>query len=331
MEDAPQIQPCQLMRGHTKNVRGVVHLQDKQHIITCSYDGSLRLWDRESGAQIGNDWRDDGDKILGVGTIALSPNGKTVASGSWDGTVKLWDIETRKIIAKWTGHTSCMYSVCWSADGGRVASGSWDKTIRVWDVESGETVLGPISTGQQEVWAVAYSPDTSKIAASGDKEKAINIWDASTGELLSTLEQGAYSLAWTSDQKKLIAGCDDSIRIFNTTTWQQIAVLADGTNLIPAISLFNDRLLASGSWDDTARLWNLDTNLQIGPPLKHRHWVRDIAFSTDGKFLVTACEDNNVYVWDIDSILKDAGLEDLLSVPNVSVCLASVSCFPAEH
>jgi len=302
-------------------------------------DGLLRLWDRETGAQIGNDWREDGDKAE-VLTIALSPNGKTVASGSMDGTVRLWDIETRKVTVKWTGHTQHVWSVCWSPDGGRVASGSRNGTVRVWEVESGETVLGTIKTGHEYVNAVVYSPDGSKIAIGGSDQDAISIWNARTSELLSRLKQRSYvySLAWTSDQKKLIASGGDPgsmgfMVIFNTATWEQSTVLEGHTERFRAISLFqNDRLLARSSWDKTARLWNLDTNLPVGPPLQHQHWVDDIAFSSDGQFLVTACRDNNAYVWDIHTILEDAGLEDLLSVSFLNCTKNGISpLFAKDH
>ena len=84
MEPTSATEPRQMMRGHTGWVRGVVHLPDGRRIITCSLDGSLRLWEIESGTQIGNDWRDGGEE--GVWSIASSPNSKTVASGSSDGT-----------------------------------------------------------------------------------------------------------------------------------------------------------------------------------------------------------------------------------------------------
>jgi len=56
MEKTSQIEPYRTMRGPTEGVLGVVHLPDGRHIITCFWDGSLRLWDRESGVQIENDW-----------------------------------------------------------------------------------------------------------------------------------------------------------------------------------------------------------------------------------------------------------------------------------
>ncbi|KAG1787027.1 WD40-repeat-containing domain protein [Suillus plorans] len=157
--------------------------------------------------------------------------------------------------------------------------------------------------------------------ATGGYDEGIKIWDAMTGELLSTikLDRTVWSLTWTSDEKKLIAGCGNGpIRIFDTATWQQIAVLEGHIDVVFSLTLFpNDRLLASASWDKTARLWSLDTNLQIGPPLQHKHEVECAAFSADGKLLSTVgWDDKNAYVWDIQNILKIAGLEDLLSIPD---------------
>jgi len=123
-----------------------------------------------------------------VWSIALSPNGKTVASGGRDGKIGLWDVETKNVVARWTGHTGTMMSLSCSADGERVVSGSDDGTIRVWDVESGDTVLGPIKTAHWNVFVVIYSPDTINIATGGYNEDALQIWDAKTGNLLLTIK-----------------------------------------------------------------------------------------------------------------------------------------------
>jgi len=283
--------------------------------------------------QIGNDWRDDeggdgGNGKHAVWIIALSPNEKTIASGGRSGKVRLWDVETEKLVARWIGHTDGTRSLCWSVDGERVVSGSNDGTIRVWDVESGDTVLGPIKTGHMNVFAVIYSPDTTKIATSGYEENALKIWDAKTGNLLSTIkhDRSVWRLVWTSDQKKLITGSYASIRIFDTATWQQIAILEGHTFFVSSLSLFqNDRLLASASSDNTARLWNLDTNLPVGLPIQHPVPVYSAAISPDGKQLVTGCGDTNAYVWDIHTTLKDAGLEDLLSAHDVNTSTSALS------
>ncbi|KAG1871376.1 WD40-repeat-containing domain protein [Suillus subalutaceus] len=319
---ASMIKTQKMMRGHTKLVRGVAHLPGGQRIITCSRDGSLRLWDLESCTQLGEDWRDEGDEI-GVWSMALSPNGRTIASSYLDGTVRLWDVETRMVITKWKEPSEDVNSICWSPDGLQVVIGSADGTARVWDVESGEPLmvqgLNPIQTGHESVYVVSYSPKATKIATGGYNEDGIEIWDAKIGKLLSTIkhEYAVWSLAWTSDENKLISGSGNgSLRIFDTATWHETAVLEGHNQVVEAITLFrNDRLLASTSWDKTARLWNLDTNISIGLPLKHEKDVEYAAFSADGKMLSTACADENAYVWNIHAILKAAGLENLLSIP----------------
>ncbi|KAG2096531.1 WD40-repeat-containing domain protein [Suillus discolor] len=267
----------------------------------------------EKGAQIGEDWRDGEDEVA-VRSMVLSPNGKTIAIGCHDGKVRLWDVETKEVIAKWIGHRDVVCTLSWSPDGKRVLSGSWDGMVRVWDVKSGETVetVLTIKTGHQWVNAVVYSPDATKIATGGD-EDAIQIWDAKTGGLLNTLKHDiqVWSLAWTSDGK-LISGSFGQIRIFDTATWQQIAILEGHTDFVNAISVSqNQRFLASTSLDKTARLWNLNTGLSVNPPLQHEDWVRCTAISADGKLLVTGSENADAYTWDIHAIFKKAGLEDL--------------------
>jgi hypothetical protein len=251
--------------------------------------------------------------------MALSPNGQTIANGSLDSSVRLWDVETKRIISKWTGHTYITRALCWSADGERVASGSWDGTTRVWDVKSGKTIL-TIKTGHKWVQAVMYSPDSSKLVTGGYEENAVKIWDTKAGELLNTLKHNfpVYSLAWTSDGKKLISGSFGLIRIFDTATWQEIAILEGHTSFVNAISLSqNNRFIASVSDDRTARLWNLDTNFQVGLPLQHEDSLPSAGLSPDGKALVTCCKNKNAYAWNVHAILKKAGLEDLLPIPDI--------------
>ncbi|KAG2038630.1 WD40-repeat-containing domain protein [Suillus americanus] len=303
------------MGGHTDWVNGVVHLPRGRRIITCSTDGLLRLRDLESGTQIGEDWKNE-EGEAGVRSMALSPNGKTVASGHNDGKVRLWDVKTRKVKNKWAGHTEVVGALCWSADGSRVASGSWDGTARIRDVRSGKTVL-TIETEHRWVNAVIYSPDATKIATGGDGKDAVKIWNGKTGALFKTLKHDitVFSLAWTSDGKKLISG-SFQIRIFNTATWEEIGVLDSGhRRLVQAISLsLNNRLLASAPLDRTARLWNLDTNLPIGPPLQHEDHLHCSSLSPDGKLLLTGCENKKVCAWDIHAVLKKAGLENQLLI-----------------
>ncbi|KAG2051597.1 WD40 repeat-like protein [Suillus hirtellus] len=321
--EAPAVTPCQKFEGHTNWVDGAIHLPGGQRIMTCSWDGSLRVWNLKSGKQIGDDWQDEETKVR---TIALSPDGKKVVSGSDDGGVRLWDIDTGKVIGRWMGHTDGVASIYWSRDGQRVLSGSYDGTARQWDVENGETILTPIKAGYT-LFAVVYSPDMTLFATGGaeryhsswdeDNKSVVKIWNAKTGELVATLEGHTYwvrCLVWTPNGKTLISGSyDNSIRTWNTSTWKQIALLEGHTSLVKCIAISpNSRILASASWDDTARLWNLDNNQPISSPLQHPDHINSVSFSADGKLLATGCGDANAYTWDVFAIVKEAGLDELL-------------------
>jgi WD40 repeat protein len=195
-------------------------------------------------------------------------------------------------------------------------SGSWDGTAIVWNVKTGETIL-EIKTGHECVHTVKYSPDNTQIATGGYNvdDYAAKIWDAKTGELIATLDHDwqVFSLAWTSDGKKLITASCGPISIFDTATWEQTGTLDGHTDWVNAISLPCNRLLASASDDNTARIWNLDTNLPVGPPLQHKDWVHSPAFSANGQVLVTGCSKGDTYTWNVNAILTKAGLEDLLN------------------
>jgi WD40 repeat protein len=309
--------------GHSGVVWVVVHLLDRQRIITCSGDGSLRVWDLENEKQIGDDLRDGEGAVW---TMALSPDGTKVVSGSLDGTVRLWDIDTGKVIAKWTGHTMEVSSVCWSRDGRRVASGSNDGTVKQWDVVSGATISKSIETEQTNVNAVVYSPDTTMFATASRRDNlstGIEIWDANTGELVAALKgqtSFAHCLAWTADGKTLISGSDDgSIWTWGTTSWGMIAVLDAHATGVSAIAISpNGRILASASSDRTARLWNLENGQPIGSPLEHANIVSCVSFSADGKLLATGCYDHNAYTWEVSAHIGEAGLNDFSLDPTVS-------------
>jgi WD40 repeat protein len=221
----------------------------------------------------------------------------------------LWSIDTGKVIKTWTGHTDSVKSVRWSPDGGRVVSGSDDTTFRVWDVKSGRFILGPINAGDY-VHAVCYSPDAKMIAAGGI---SLKIWDANSGKLLKTFigSLPTSSLAWTSNGKTFISGRSK----YDTATWSKVDLCEDyGTTAISVSP--NDRILATTSFSGmTVRLWDLETNQPIGTPLDHPDDVNSATFSVDGKFLLTCCDDNHIYTWDVSAIAKEAGLpSDIVSI-----------------
>ncbi|KAG2344716.1 WD40 repeat-like protein [Suillus weaverae] len=184
--------------------------------------------------------------------------------------------------------------------------------------------------GQQECGmsrAATPSLNQSRLAICVD-ESSVKLWDVKTGELLKTLKANTLAgevlcLAWSSDVNTLISGSlnvNGSIRKFDTATGTQTAVLEGHQHLVKALSLSpNDRILASASSDKTTRLWNIENNQPIGPPLLHENAVRSVAFSPDGKLLATVCAGHHIYTWDVAAIVREAGYGRLLtaSAPKV--------------
>jgi WD40 repeat protein len=114
---------------------------------------------------------------LGVNSVAFSPDGRLLASGSDDKTIKLWDVASGSLVRTLTGHTEYVNSVAFSPDGRLLASGSGDRTIKLWEVASGRevrTLYGHTSG----VGSVAFSPD-GRLLASGSDDYTIKLWDIS--------------------------------------------------------------------------------------------------------------------------------------------------------
>ena len=109
-----------------------------------------------------------------VYSIAFSPDGKSILSGSHDKTIKLWDVTTRAQILTIQAHSSWVHSVTFTPDGKTLASGSDDNTIKLWDVTTGAQIR-TIQAHSGSVRSVAFSPD-GKILVSGSGDKTINIW-----------------------------------------------------------------------------------------------------------------------------------------------------------
>src|SRR6266581_3777271 len=117
-----------------------------------------------------------------VRSIALSPDGQRIVSGSDDGTIRVWNATTGETEAgPFTGHTSLVFSVAFSPDGQHIVSGSFDQTIRVWNATTGETEAGPFTVHTGPVSSVAFSPDGQRIV-SGCLDGTVRMWDATMRE-----------------------------------------------------------------------------------------------------------------------------------------------------
>ena len=157
--------------------------------VVCGVDN---MWPRELIQLQGHDRE--------VNSVAFSPDGSKIISGSSDKTIRVWDASTGiEMLPPLRGHDGSILSVAFSPNGSKIISGSDDKTIRVWDSSTGAEMLPPFRGHHDAIHSVAFSPDGAKII-SGSHDRTIRVWDASTGiEMLPPLrghDAGVNSVAF---------------------------------------------------------------------------------------------------------------------------------------
>ena len=236
-----------------------------------------------------------------VRSVAFSPDGKRLVSGSHDHSVKLWDTATGRGLLTLEGHSGQVRSVAFSPEGTRLASGSNDKTVKLWDTTTGGELF-TLRGHSGWVLSVAFSPDGTRLAsASGDK--TIKLWDTVAGRELLTLEghsDRVRAIAFSPDGRRLASGSwDKTIKLWDAATGGEPLTLKGRSGRVLAVAFSPDGTrLASGSWDDAIKLWDTATGGELLTLKGHSGRVLSVAFSPGGKCLASGGDDRSVKLWD---------------------------------
>ncbi|EDR06794.1 uncharacterized protein LACBIDRAFT_299673 [Laccaria bicolor S238N-H82] len=241
-----------------------------------------------------------------VTSVAFSPDGRHIVSGSGDKTVRVWDAQTgQSVMDPLKGHDNWVTSVAFSPDGRHIVSGSRDKTVRVWDAQTGQSVMDPLKGHDDCVTSVAFSPDGRHIV-SGSRDKTVRVWDAQTGQSVMDPLKGhdnwVTSVAFSPDGRHIVSGSrDKTVRVWDAQTGQSVMDPLKGhDSWVTSVAFSPDgRHIVSGSSDKTVRVWDAQTGQSVMDPLKgHDDWVTSVAFSPDGRHIVSGSRDKTVRVWD---------------------------------
>lgn len=245
-----------------------------------------------------------------VWSVAVSPDGKAIASGSTDGTIQIWKVGSGNLrvpMRTLYGHSEPIWSLAISPDGKLLASGSADKTIKVWNLSTGE-LLDTLKGHTAGIFSVAFSPDSQRVA-SGSFDKSVKLWQINTdknwrfaGNLLYTFSghsQEVQSVAFSPDSRTLAsASTDGTIKVWNWRTGKLMRTLAGHSDSVWSVAISPDgKTLASGSWDKTIKLWNLEKGTLRRTLYGHSEQIHSVAFSPNGKTLASGDLGGTIKLW----------------------------------
>ncbi|MFN0014773.1 MAG: WD40 repeat domain-containing protein, partial [Saprospiraceae bacterium] len=244
-----------------------------------------------------------------VRSVAFSPDGKQILTGSDDNTARLWDLSDGKLHALFT-HASYVRSVAFSPDGKQVLTGSYDQTAKLWDLSGRE--LQKFSGHTSSVNSVAFSPDGKQVLTSS-YDKTAKLWDLSGRELQTfighdtTVSSVAFSPACPADPgggKQVLTGSyDKTAKLWNLSgrelqTFSGHASSVNSVAFSPACPADpgGGKQILTGSDDKTAKLWDL-SGRELQTFSGHTSSVRSVAFSPDGKQVLTGSDDKTAKLW----------------------------------
>lgn len=285
-----------------------------------------------------------------VTSIAFSPDGATLASGSEDKTIEMWKLDAGKRWYTLTGHSDWVTCVAFSPDGATLASGGRDKTIQIWDLNKGKWWYA-LRGHEDRVYAVAFSPD-GQVLASGSRDKTVQLWNLNKGRRISALTGhagGVEAVAFSPGGEFLATGSrDKTVQLWDWQNGRSICTLAEHGDWVRAIAFAatsssisplsqggagGGSILVSGSRDGTAKLWRVDTDgggTLLRSMRDNSGDVLCVAFSPDGGVLATGSRDGSIYLWDAATgglleLLTGHGGEVLSVAFGADGCLASGS------
>jgi len=250
-----------------------------------------------------------------VTSVAFSPDGRSVLSGSGDNIIRLWEVPTGKEPRLLKGHSKRITSIAFSPDGQSVLSVSLDKTIRIWEAstgkekrmrEGGMLQSGVIGLG---VTSAIFSPNGKSVLSAGPIRAVL--WDLQTGGEIKTL--GSFlttsadfnSVAFSPDGRSVLSGSlslRGTVKIWDIATEEVVRTFQGHSDNVSSVAFSPDgRYVLSGSWDNTIRLWEVSTGREIGLLKGHSNRVTSVAFSPDGQYVLSGSWDNTVRLWEVST------------------------------
>ncbi len=323
--------------GHRNRIWTVAFHPNGTQVASGGDDNHTKIWDLERERCI--------KTIVGhtnaILSVKLSPDGSYLASGSEDTTIRIWSIDREKVVQTLREHTNRVWSVNFSPDGRLLASGSADYTIKLWDWQVGNC-LKTLRGHNSWVWRTLFSPD-GRTLASTSYDQTVKIWDVDTGACLNTLQGHNSPVIYAnfSPNGELLVSCDFAgiIKLWNPrlpfakrleekadqgSTGEYYRDIGEHSNSVWSVTFSSDgQWLVSSSYDETIKLWSVETGECLQIFLGHRGPIISAKFSHDDRSIISVGVDRSLKIWDIQtgkclhSLTEHSGLIYTLDIGSI--------------
>lgn len=292
------------MTGDYRNMNSAALSPDQSMLASAHGSGigvksQIRIWDALNGSNLLTIRLDHGP----VWEVEWSPDGAYLAFGNHDGGLVILETRTWQVKFRFQQHSGMLQEIAWSHKGNRIATGDQHGALRVWDLPSGELAY-TVRPHSGNIENLRWSPDDQYIAtASWDRTAAIS--DSKSGGVVYRFEgftSYVTNVAWSLDGEAIAAS---SLEKPYLMMWKledanfPVSLIGHKSKVDKIEWSPVSKMLASGSADNTVRVWN-DTGA-----LKHVFDVKgsgspDLAWSKDGS-LLAATDDRSIRIWNIST------------------------------
>jgi WD40 repeat protein len=235
-----------------------------------------------------------------LSSVAVSPDGRLVATAGNDSLVRLWNSETGHEIRTLRGHTSrSILAVAFSPDGQWVASGSRDRTARMWRVPIGGDAR-VIARHRDRVMALDFSTE-GMLLATGSRDRSVKVWDALRARELATVRQDFGFVPSIAFHDDLVAFGDwyGSMWLWNYRTRELDRLGHFGRAIYGVAFAADGRQVASGGYDGQIRVWDVGTRSRVNRFAGHTRRILSVAFHPCRPLLASAGEDRTIRLWNL--------------------------------
>jgi WD40 repeat protein/serine/threonine protein kinase len=276
--------------------------------------GIAQFWDLQRQQPVGPSFRHDAT----IARLAVSRDGKRLATASWDKSARVWDSTTGDCLGKPLVHADFVTGVAFHPDNRRILTGSLDCKAQLWDRETGEQAGKPM-VHPAEVQDVDLSSD-GLYAATACSNRRTYLWVFGVQPLLAAEyvhPDSVTGVAFTPGGHTVATACDDRMARLWSTDGRQLLGLPHPVGVKRLAFSPDGKTLATGAADSAVRLWDVATGRQMGPVLRHdtitgiSEGVWALAFSVDGRRLLSGGRNDLLCLWNMP-LPVDASVRDLI-------------------